>query len=129
MREGGPYYYDIDGTPIADTLTWGRLMEKRREDGSFRIGEITLPNGIWISTVWLGLDHRWGMGPPLFFETMVFGLPKRQQVVFGEEMDVRDELDMQRYSTLAQAQAGHDAMVKKWAAYDALETAYKKSEA
>lgn len=127
MREGGPYYYDIDGTPIADTLTWGRLMEQRREDGSFRIGDDTLPNGVWISTVWLGLDHRWGAGPPLIFESMAFGLPHRE-MVFEREMDVRDELDIARYSTLAQAQAGHAAMLAKWATYDALETAYKRQE-
>jgi hypothetical protein len=26
-----------------------------------------------VSTVFLGLDHQWGDGPPLIWETMVFG--------------------------------------------------------
>lgn len=31
---------------------------------------------IFVSTVFLGIDHRWiGEGPPLVFETMVFGGP------------------------------------------------------
>ena len=30
-----------------------------------------LPSGM-VSTVFLGLDHQWGDGPPLLFETMVF---------------------------------------------------------
>lgn len=29
--------------------------------------------GVRVSTVFLGLDHGWGGGPPLVFETMVFG--------------------------------------------------------
>lgn len=31
---------------------------------------------IEVSTVFLGLDHRWGSGPPILWETMVFGGPK-----------------------------------------------------
>ncbi len=27
----------------------------------------------WISTLWLGINHNYGDGPPLIFETMVFG--------------------------------------------------------
>ena len=26
-----------------------------------------------VSTVFLGLDHNWGDGPPVLFETMIFG--------------------------------------------------------
>jgi hypothetical protein len=38
-----------------------------------RVNETTLPNGLWVSTVWLGLDHRHDdSGPPLIFESMVF---------------------------------------------------------
>jgi len=48
---------------------------------------------IMISTVFLGLDHGWGTGPPLLFETMVFNGPLHE--------------DMDRYTTWAQAEAGH----------------------
>jgi hypothetical protein len=30
------------------------------------------PNGITVSTVFLGTDHGWGIAPPLLFETMIF---------------------------------------------------------
>lgn len=125
-----PDYYDIDGTPIHDTLEWARLFESRRKDGSFRVGEANLPNGIRISTVWLGLDHSfgglYGDSPPLIFESMVFGLP-HTETVFGRQMEVRDDLEMDRYSTWHEAKAGHDALVAKWTVYDALETAYNKT--
>ena len=28
---------------------------------------------VYVSTVFLGLDHSFGYGPPLLFETMIFG--------------------------------------------------------
>ncbi len=46
-----------------------------------------------VSTVHLGLDHAWGCGPPLIFETMVFG---------GEH-----DQECWRYSNLADAREGH----------------------
>ena len=61
--------------------------------GLNNVGEIS------ISTVWLGLDHQYGDGPPLIFETMQFG---------GEA-----DQEMARYSTLEEAHAGHDAWVKR----------------
>jgi hypothetical protein len=61
--------------------------------------------GIWVSTVWLGLDHSFGGGPPLIFESMVFD-PGRGE---GRWHDV----DMDRYTTEAQARAGHRTMVEK----------------
>lgn len=56
-----------------------------------------------VSTVWLGLDHGWGDGKPLIFETMVFG------------GSMADEL-CQRYSTEAEAEAGHREVVATVAA-------------
>lgn len=49
--------------------------------------------GVRISTAWLGLDHQFGGGPPLIFETMLF----------GKAFDFQGE----RYSTEAEALAGH----------------------
>ena len=93
-------YYDRQGKPMSLkqwTLSFQGSFDKRR------VAETTLPDGKWVSTVWLGLDHRFGMdGPPLIFETMVF-----------KGRDNMDELDMDRYSTEAEALAGHAALVKK----------------
>ena len=39
-----------------------------------KVARTDFPNGMWVSTVFLGLDHNhWGRGPPLLFETMIFG--------------------------------------------------------
>lgn len=55
--------------------------------------------GAHVSTVFLGINHSFGGGPPLLFETMVFGGP-----LDGEQ---------ERYSTFDEAEAGHAAMVEK----------------
>ena len=51
---------------------------------------------IVVNTVFLGLDHQWGNGPPLLFETMVF----------GGELDQNTD----RYSTWEEAIEGHKNM-------------------
>ena len=61
-------------------------------------------NGYLISTVDLGLDHSFGDGPPLYYETMIF---KKD----GEEINYLD-LYCQRYSTEEEAMMGHNLVVK-----------------
>lgn len=67
-------------------------------DMAQRVVEKTVIGAVEVSTVWLGLDHGFGVGPPLIFETMIFGghLDQHQQ----------------RYSTKAEAQAGHARAVE-----------------
>lgn len=91
-------YYILDGKePIEmpDAITWAAQFE--RADGI--VEQTILSQGIRVSTVFLGLNHQWGDGPPLLFETMIFG---------GEH----DE-DQWRYSTWDEAVAGHTAAVEK----------------
>ena len=55
---------------------------------------------ILVSTVFLGLDHSFsGGGPPVIFETMVFGGDLDQE--------------MERYSTWDEAETGHLQMIKR----------------
>lgn len=92
--------YDRQGKQITDLLQWAKLFER----GDYkRVAVTTLPDGKWISTVWLGLDHSFGSGPPLIFETMVF--PSK---------DDMGDLDCDRYSTEEEALEGHQRMVEKW---------------
>lgn len=56
-------------------------------------------DGCEVSTVFIGLDHRFGPGKPLVFETLVFGGP------FDQDGD--------RYSTWVEAEAGHARFVEK----------------
>lgn len=93
-------YYDRDGKPLADTMAWGKLFRDREYQ---RVARDTLPNGLLVSTVWLGMDHGFDDGPPIIFETMVF----------AAENDM-DELDCIRYATEAEALFGHVEAVKKW---------------
>lgn len=97
-------YFDKDGSPLT-ALEWSKKLESIEYK---RIAATDLPNGKLVSTVWLGLNHNFIDGPPLIFETMVF--PAKG------EADKRDwgELDCEHYSTLAEAEAGHKAMVTKW---------------
>lgn len=99
-------YYDRQGNPMT-LQQWAASFETRRD--MKRVAATVLPSGYWVSTVWLGLDHSFGSGPPLIFETMVFTCDADGKVTdYGEE-------DSDRYSTEADALAGHEAMVAKWA--------------
>jgi hypothetical protein len=54
--------------PCGDLLDWARWLETAdRHVGDTRIGVLR------VSTVFLGLDHSFGRGEPLLFETMIFG--------------------------------------------------------
>lgn len=90
-------HYILDGqepVPEPDLLRWGQWMQSADRRVAFDIiGEQE------VSTVFLGLDHQWGIGPPLLFETMVFA--------FGSSLDERCE----RYATWADALTGHDGIV------------------
>lgn len=92
--------YNRNGERI-DMMEWARQIEA--DPALRRVAETLLPDGKWISTVWLGLDHSFGSGPPLIFETMVFS-----------SKDDMSDLDCHRYTTEAEALAGHAAMVEKW---------------
>lgn len=63
--------YILDGkkaVPASDLLTWAKWYETANR----RVAE-DLIGVVRISTVFLGINHRWGGGPPIIFETMIFG--------------------------------------------------------
>ena len=90
-------HYDRKGNPISMDEWATRLSQEKR------IAETTLPDGKLVSTVWLGLNHRFGEGPPLIFETMVF----------ASKEDFAD-LECERYTTEEEAIVGHQRIVEKW---------------
>jgi hypothetical protein len=71
---------------------------------------------IHISTVFLSLDHGWGSGPPVLFETMIFpdtpwNLPLPDDT--GAWNDAPALSDFQeRYTTWDAAEHGHKAAVE-----------------
>ena len=95
MRMYTPRYYRRDGTPCS-MEEWAAGYENFDERKRVALDVI---GGTKVSTVWLGLDHSFGSGPPLIFETMVFG---------GEF-----DQEQQRYSTEEEAKAGHARWVER----------------
>jgi len=77
-----------------DLLGWASWLETADR----HIGFTELESGtVKVSTVFLGLNHSFGEGPPVLFETMIFG---------GEH----DELQT-RYHTREAAEQGHEDIV------------------
>jgi hypothetical protein len=74
-------HYILDGkTPVEepDFLIWSEWFMTTdrtvRRSLGWEVGEGI--EGVEVSTVFLGMDHNfWDEGPPLLFETMVFGGP------------------------------------------------------
>jgi hypothetical protein len=106
----GLYTLDDAGNPVAthDVLEWGRWYEKKPN----RIIASTEIDGLRVSTVFLGIDHNlFDGGPPLLFETMIFGAPV-ETTLLGRTRTMSPALDYQeRYSTRDQAIAGHTRAV------------------
>jgi hypothetical protein len=84
-------YILVDGKPVQepDTLKWARWVGNidNRRVAYDQVGRYT------VSTVFLGIDHSFGGGPPLLYETMIFG--------------PLDEEYQERFSTRKEAVAGH----------------------
>jgi len=96
MGEWPRYYILIDRLPVAvDMMTWARWFENinNRRIGDDHIGKVH------VSTVFLGLDHNFGGGDPVLFETMIFRGPLDQEQL--------------RYCTYAQAERGHAEAVTR----------------
>lgn len=104
---GGP-----DGrTPLLEhnLERWAWWFEVASRRDARRVAKTELPNGIFISTVFLGLDHSFARsGPPVLFETMSW-----------VGADTEDYFD--RYCTWAEAEAGHARIVQQ--ALEAIEHA------
>ena len=108
-----PKYYKRDGTAYRGRKPYLQWAKDRKSWDNKIVKQTKLENGIFVSTVWLGLDHSFlPKGKLLIFETMVF---YRSML----------ELDMERYSTEEEAKAGHKEMVKRWSGIKAFLKALK----
>lgn len=124
-------WYWRDGTKAVDARIgspeWEHQMhlveEKLRDPKYKRVAETTLPNGLWVSTVWLGLDYGYPISDedqtnwkPMIFETMVFDTNNKRKYKLGktERTSLGEDIDMKRYSTEEEALKGHEEMVKKY---------------
>ena len=93
LRDG--ILWILDGhlaVPTKDAVQWAEAFEKA--DRQVAKSEV---DGCDISTVFIGINHNFGSGPPHIFETMVFGGPC--------------DGFQDRYSSWEEAEAGHRSMV------------------
>lgn len=89
----GKYILDADGNPQLepDLMKWAVWFENA---DNRRVALDALPNGVQVSTMFLGLDHSFTMqGPPVLWETMVH--------------DGKNWTEQHRYTSLQQAKDGH----------------------
>lgn len=95
------YMLDERGQPmlVTDVLTWGQWLEE--DERRIVRHQAFVVNGreIEVSTVFLGLDHSFFGGPPVLWETRVFG----------------KDIDWQRrYTSREAAIEGHDEAVEEF---------------
>lgn len=93
--------------PAADLRAWAEWYETAdRHVGWTQIKELI------VSTVFLGVDHSWDGAKPLLFETMVFEPSDDPDLGldFVQGDDFAPSGHPWRYSTWAQAEAGHAQM-------------------
>ena len=93
MKNFEPRWYILrNRVPVP--VHWRKAAEWRaKNEDKIIVAQWDFPLG-YVSTVFLSLDHNhWNDGPPLLFETLVFGGP--------------EDGYMLRYSTWGEAEHGH----------------------
>jgi len=88
------WYRLVNRVPVPSSMEEICLLQEPQIE---RVVKQEIVKDAWISTVFLSLDHSWIPGPPILFETMIFG---------GEYDGYQD-----RYSTWDEAEEGHRKVV------------------
>lgn len=95
MKSRAIRYILVDTEPVVEhsLIKWAHWMETDARILAQDTIEGGPDDGVRVSTVFLGLDHQFGDGPPILFETMIFG-------------GAHDQFQ-RRYYTWAEAVNGH----------------------
>jgi hypothetical protein len=122
MRRPLMYVLDAEGRPVAEprTVPWGIWMEQHLPPAypvghpeSRQLADDTLGR-YRVSTVFLGIDYAFLGGPPILWETMIFG--DAVPVVLGGRVSLYheevDEDSQWRYRSRGDALDGHAAAVE-----------------
>lgn len=107
----GLYILDDQGEPVAepDLFAWAEWLEGAYRTGSRHLADDTI-GPYRVSTIFLGLDHQFGVGgPPVLWETMIFGVEEEVELL-GRRC--RKPIDQFRYTSKAEALDGHASAVK-----------------
>jgi hypothetical protein len=116
----GYYVLDDDNNVVAwpdqKMLKWAMILEDLRRDGRTIVKQEFVDDCVWVSTVFLGLDHNYVnrirfehpeyKGEPHIFETMAFD--RRE----GDE-ELGEDLECSRWSTWNEALEGHKDIVNR----------------
>lgn len=90
-----PLWYDMEHRVI--TLEQAEVLLASEDRQLAKDVVVVDDEPVWVSTVFLVLDHSFGTGPPVLYETMAFG---------------SNDIEAQhRYCTREQAMAGHAEVV------------------
>ena len=94
---GDNYILDAEGKPVLepDILKWAEWFESNdRKVAKDMIG------GVQVSTVFLGMDHSFGGGTPILYETMIFSGPHDE---YQTRASTREEALEQHRAAVARA--------------------------
>ncbi len=106
------YWIEIDDVPRPSSLSeWAAAYGDGDPDA--RVIARAIIGDVHISTVFLSVDHNFGGGQPILYESMVFGGQLNHE--------------QQRYHTRAEALAGHLALVQRVMAADPPSNAWVRS--
>jgi len=121
-----PMWYGRKGEPL-ELEEYARRFEDMdyRRVGYDEIPATRLCPATYLSTVWLGIDHSFGLsGPPIIFETMRFSLERteespmmpgrkyHQTFEFPYPEDPTERTEQVRYCTEEQASLGHKLILR-----------------
>lgn len=98
------WFYDRQARPI----TGGQWEVLHANPDYQRLG-LHEQDGWMVSTVWLGIDHSFGRGDPVIFETMIFPPDKSAEPLMREMLGT-EEFQL-RWHTEQMALIGHAASV------------------
>lgn len=102
------YRYTLDANgepqPCDDLIEWARWFETAERHVAHDLDEGDGNRRVRVSTVFLGVDHNFRDGPPLLWETMIFGGPHDGY--------------QRRYSSRDAAYAGHQDACRMVTALD-----------
>jgi hypothetical protein len=107
-------WYILDGkTPVHEpdflkAAQWQEANQDKRRVARTTVGTMD------VSTVFLGIDHRLGDGPPLLFETMIFSMPGPSITDVGNgkvEVFTGSPEYQERCSTWEEAEAMHERAI------------------
>jgi len=103
-------HFKLEGK-VAVPCSFGEWVNSCESFAGRQVRLTELGFGVYVSTVFLGLDHGF-FGPPRLFETMVFyPRPEGPMELFGRRMSDEEGTMQYRYGTYDEAEEGHARIV------------------